>query len=158
MNVDRLNDLETIDPRPLPPWRADAFTEIEIEPDRETARDRAETVRSTSDIVVYSDASECGGHLGATVVALNDKLEVAESQQVQVGPIDRWSIHVAELIGIFYAIGIVFKMAHQHQPQTDNGQHQSSATADHRYRQSRARETNQDNGSSTRSSRLPPRL
>lgn len=122
MNVDRLNDLETIDPRPLPPWRAEAFTEIEIGPDRETARDRAETVRSTSDIVVYSDASGREGHLGAAVVALDDNLEIAESQEVQVGPMDRWSVHVAELIGIFYAISMVFKMAHQHSRTADRRQ------------------------------------
>ena len=26
---------------------------------------------------------------------------------------NRWSVHMAELIGIFYAISIVFKLAHQ---------------------------------------------
>ena len=108
-----LDELETIDPRPLPPWRTETFTEIEIETDRETARERAEAVRSTSDIVVYSDASGREGHLGAAVVALDDNLEVIESQQVQVGPMDRWSVHVAELIGIFYAISTVFKIGHQ---------------------------------------------
>ena len=103
---ERLNDLETIDPRPLPPWRTEPFTEIEIEPDRETARDRAGTIRSTSDIIIYSDASGREGYLGAAAVALNDSLEITESQQVQVSPIDRWSVHVAELIGIFYAISL----------------------------------------------------
>jgi ribonuclease HI len=122
MNVDRLNDLETIDPRPLPPWRVEAFTEIEIGPDREAARDRADSVRSTSDIVVYSDASGREGHLGAAVVVLDDNMEIAESQQVQVGPMDRWSVHVAELIGIFYAISIVFKIAHQHSRTADEQQ------------------------------------
>lgn len=34
MDVDRLRELETIDPRPLPPWRTNAFTEIELENDR----------------------------------------------------------------------------------------------------------------------------
>jgi hypothetical protein len=122
MNVDRLNDLETIDPRPLPPWRVEAFTEIEIGPDREATRDRADSVRSTSDIVVYSDASGREGHLGAAAVALDDNLEIAESQQVQVGPMDRWSVHVAELIGIFYAISILFKIAHQHSRTADEQQ------------------------------------
>jgi ribonuclease HI len=112
MDLERLDELETIDPRPLPPWRAESFTEIEVEPDRETARERAEAVRATSDLVVYSDASGRDGHLGAAVVALNDNLEVIESQQVQVGPMDRWSVHVAELIGIFQAISTVFKIAH----------------------------------------------
>jgi hypothetical protein len=55
MNLERLNELETIDPRPLPPWRAESFTEIEIQSDRETARERAENVQTTSDLVVYSD-------------------------------------------------------------------------------------------------------
>jgi hypothetical protein len=111
MNLDRLNDLETIDPRPLPPWRAESFTEIEIGSDRDTARDRAETVGSISDIVVYSDASGRESHLG-----------VAEPQQVQVGPMDHWSIHVAELIGIFCAISVVFKIAHQRSRTVDRRQ------------------------------------
>jgi hypothetical protein len=59
----------------------------------------AETVRSTSVIVVYSDASGHEGHFGAVVIALDDNLEATESQQIQVGPIGRWSVHVAELIG-----------------------------------------------------------
>ncbi|CDM38421.1 Probable transposable element [Penicillium roqueforti FM164] len=113
MDVDRLNELETIDPRPLPPWRKDAFVEIELEPDRERARDRAESAKDTSDIVVYSDASGREGHLGAAVVALDDNDEVVESQQIQVGPMERWSVHVAELIGIFYAVNMVYKLVHQ---------------------------------------------
>ncbi|KAJ5340123.1 reverse transcriptase [Penicillium brevicompactum] len=75
MDVDRLNELETINPHPLPPWRPDAFTEIELEPDRETARERAVSAKNTSDIVVYSDASGREGHLGAAIVALNDNDE-----------------------------------------------------------------------------------
>jgi ribonuclease HI len=131
MNPERLNDLEIIDPRPLPPWRTEAFTEIEIEPDRETARDRADTIRSTSDIIIYSDASGREGYLGAAAVALNDSLEITESQQVQVGPIDRWSVHVAELIGIFYAISLVFKIAHQH-PRTADERQTASILCDSR--------------------------
>ena len=114
MNVGRLGELETIDPRLLPPWQAEPFTEIEIQPDRETVRERAEAVRSTAGIVVYSDASGYQSHLGAAVVALDDELKIIESRQVQVGPMDRWSVHVAELIGIFHAISSVLKLAHQH--------------------------------------------
>ncbi|MDN6490718.1 MAG: hypothetical protein L0K41_10005 [Yaniella sp.] len=113
MDLDRLNELETIDPRPLPPWRADAFAKIEIESDREIARERADTARSTSDAIVYSDASGLKDHLGVAVVALDANLEVVGSEQIQVGPMDRWSVHVAELIGIFYAISMVFRLAHQ---------------------------------------------
>lgn len=60
--------------------------------------------------MVYSDASGREGHLGGAVSALDDALEVIESQQVQVGPMDRWSVHVAEMIGILYAISTVFKI------------------------------------------------
>src|SRR5699024_6832530 len=31
MNLERLAELETINSRPLPPWRAEPFTEIEIQ-------------------------------------------------------------------------------------------------------------------------------
>ncbi|THC94138.1 hypothetical protein EYZ11_006387 [Aspergillus tanneri] len=75
LNLERLHDLEVIDPTPLPPWRTEAFSEIEIEPDREIAMERAEAV--------------------------------------QVGPMGRWSVHAAELIGILYAINIINKIALQ---------------------------------------------
>jgi ribonuclease HI len=105
--------------------------DIEIGSDGEAARDRAETIRSTSDIVVYSDASGRDGHLGAAVVALDDNLEITESQQVQVGSMDHWSVHVAELIGIFYAVSIVFKIAHQ-QVRSVDGQQTATILCDSR--------------------------
>lgn len=49
-----------------------AFMEIEIKSGRETARERAEVVRPTSNIVVCPDASGREGHLGAAVVAFDD--------------------------------------------------------------------------------------
>jgi ribonuclease HI len=72
-------------------------------------------------IVVYSDASGSEGHLGAAVAALDNSPEAIESQQVQVGPMDRWSVHVAELIGIFYAVSTVFKISHQ-RPRAEQNQ------------------------------------
>ena len=84
--------METIDPRPLPPWRREAFAEVEIEPDREAARERAETIGTRAGIVVYSDASGRQGHVGAAVAAVDDNLEVIESQHIYVGPMDRWSV------------------------------------------------------------------
>ena len=53
------------------------------------------------------------GHLGATVIALDD-LRVIESWQIRVEPMNRWSVHVAELIGIFHSISSVLKVAHWH--------------------------------------------
>ena len=63
----------------LPPQRKEAFSEIEIKLDREIAIERAEAVRLTADIVVYSDALGREGHLGAVVAALNDLLETIDS-------------------------------------------------------------------------------
>jgi ribonuclease HI len=83
----------------------------EIESDSETAMERAEASRSTSDVVVYSGASGRQGHLGAAVAVLDNDLKITESLQIQVGPMDRWSVHAAELIGIPYAINIVNKIA-----------------------------------------------
>ncbi|KAJ5135375.1 uncharacterized protein N7515_004653 [Penicillium bovifimosum] len=81
MDPSRLATLESIDPRPLPPWSTEAFAEIEIEPDRELAKERADKAQSHSDLVIYSDASGREGHLGAAVVTLNENDEVMESQQ-----------------------------------------------------------------------------
>lgn len=66
-----VSKLEAIDPPPLPPYRADAFTQIVIEPYRKVAKDRAESVRSTSHITVDSDASGLDGLLGVAVVAID---------------------------------------------------------------------------------------
>lgn len=82
MNLDRLGELVTINPRLLPLWQAEPFTEIEIQPDCETAREQAEAVWSTAGIVIYSDASRCQSHLGAAIVALDDELKIIESRQV----------------------------------------------------------------------------
>ena len=113
MDLERLREIEMIDPTPLPPWRSEAFSKIEIEPDKEIAIERAEAARSASDIVVYSDASGRQGHLGAAATTLNDSTETVESLQIQVGPMDRWSVHAAELVGILYAINIINKAALQ---------------------------------------------
>lgn len=111
MNLERLQHLEMIDPRQRPPWRTEAFTEIEIEPDREMATQQAEAIQSNSNIVAYSDASGRQGHLGAAAVILNNNLEVSKSLQSQVGPMNRWSVHAAELIGILQAINLINKFA-----------------------------------------------
>lgn len=46
------------------------------------------------------------------IVKLDKNQEVTESRQFQIGPIDQWSVHVAELIGILYAINLVYKIAY----------------------------------------------
>lgn len=126
MSLERLRELEMIDPTPLPPWRPEAFSKIEIEPDRETAIEKAEALHSHSDIVIYSDASGRQGHLGAAAVALNRNLGINQFLQIQVGPMDRWSVHAAELIRILYAINLINKIALQGRRST--GRRARSAT------------------------------
>ena len=120
MSLEKLHELEMIDPTPLPPWRTEAFSNIEIEPDKGIAIERAEAARSKSDVVVYSDASGRHGHLGAAAVGLNNSSpETTESLQIQVGPMDRWSVHAAELLGVLYATTLINKIALQHRRPAD---------------------------------------
>lgn len=118
MSLEILDGLETINPRPLPPWGPPAFEEIEVEFDRDAARNKALATRATFDIMVYSDALGRHGHLGAAVVALDKNLEVIELRRTQVGLMDQWSVQVAELIGIFHAISLVYKRARRDQKMT----------------------------------------
>lgn len=71
MDLDRLQALETIEPRPLAPWRTPAFTEIDIEPDREKAKDKTSARRAMAGISVFPDASGQNNQLGAAAVALD---------------------------------------------------------------------------------------
>lgn len=99
--------IEMIDPTPIPPWRPEGFSKIEVEPNREAAIEKAEATWSTSDLVIYSDASERQGHLGAAAAAIDEMQQTTDRVQIQVGIMDRWSVHAAELIGILYAINII---------------------------------------------------
>lgn len=108
MSLEKLDRLEIIDPRALPPWRPEAFKEIEFEPDQEIARGRALAIRATWDIVVYySDARRRHDSLGAGVVTLDKEQEVTPNPHRSAGPIGQWSVHVFDLIEIFCAISLV---------------------------------------------------
>jgi ribonuclease HI len=114
MSLERLHELEMIDPTPLPPWQTGAFSSIEIEPDRETAIKQARAARSKSDVIVYSDASGRHGHLGAAAIGFHkNSPEAIKSLQTQVGPMDRWAVHAAKLLGVLYAITLINKIAVQ---------------------------------------------
>lgn len=82
IDLNRLNKLETIDPQPLPLQHADAFAKIKIESDQEIAREQADTAQSTSNTIIYSDASGLKDHLGMAVVVLDANLEVVGSKQI----------------------------------------------------------------------------
>jgi ribonuclease HI len=107
MDRERLSVLETIDYRPLAPWDPPAFEEIRIDSDRDRASDSASALATLPRTVVYSDASASQDVLGAAAVILDHSGNIAESRQVSVGPRKHWSIHMAELIGIYYAIDLI---------------------------------------------------
>ncbi|CAI7650294.1 unnamed protein product, partial [Penicillium manginii] len=46
MTLDRLNSLEIINPKPLPPWEPNAFAEISITPAREAAEQEARNLQN----------------------------------------------------------------------------------------------------------------
>ena len=71
MDLDRLQALKTINPKPQPPWQTPAFIEIEIEPDRKKLQAESSTRQAAPGITVYSDASGQQDNLGAAAVALD---------------------------------------------------------------------------------------
>jgi hypothetical protein len=107
MDREHLSVLETIDYTPLAPWDPPAFEEISIDSDRDRASDSALALATLPSTVVYSDASASQDDLGAAAVILDHSRNIAESRQVSVGSKKHWSIHAAELIGIYYAIDLV---------------------------------------------------
>jgi hypothetical protein len=107
MDLERLDALETIDPKPLRPWSPPAFAEIRIDLDRDRASDNAAALLAEPGAVVYSDASASQDHLGAAAVILNHIMEITDSRQVGIGMKTHWSIHAAELIGIYLAIELI---------------------------------------------------
>jgi hypothetical protein len=109
MKIEQLTGLETIDPTPSTPWNGPPFVEIDIEPNRDKAEENATTLLASPGTVIYSDASGRKGLPGAAAVILNGDQAVADSRRVSIGPMTNWSVHAAELIGIFYAINLVLK-------------------------------------------------
>ncbi|BAE66183.1 unnamed protein product [Aspergillus oryzae RIB40] len=115
MDLNRLQALETIDPTPLAPWRTQPFTEIEIEPDREKAKANASARQAMTGATVFSDASGQQNQLGAAAVALDKNQQILGSRQISIGSMSYWSVYAAELMAIYYAIGLVFQLAQKNQ-------------------------------------------
>jgi ribonuclease HI len=111
MKVEQLDGLETIDPTPITPWESPPFIEIDIEPERDKANEKATALLASPRAVIYSDASGKKGLLGAAAVTVDREQTVADSRQVSIGSMTNWSVHAAELIGIFYATSLVLKTA-----------------------------------------------
>jgi ribonuclease HI len=107
MNLRRLAAIEVIDPKPLAPWTSLPIKEIKIETDRDQAIADAKALAANPSSVVYSDASEHQGHLGAAAVILDDNESPLDTRQTGIGLRSHWSIPTAELIGIYLAMELI---------------------------------------------------
>ncbi|CEL10491.1 Putative Reverse transcriptase [Aspergillus calidoustus] len=121
METDRLRTLETIDPTPQPPWQTPAFAEIDIEPDREKAKDKALARLNGTGIAIFSDTSGQRNELGAAAVLLDQSHQILQARQISIGSMEHWSVYAAELMAIYYAISLAFStaMKNQNTPATE---------------------------------------
>ena len=88
MDLGRLQALETIDPKPQPPWQRPVFMEIDIDPDREKAQEKSLIRQAAPGISVYSDASGQQDNLGAAAVTL-DQMRISYDPDRSL--LDQWS-------------------------------------------------------------------
>jgi DNA repair protein RadC len=115
MDPVQLQALETINPTPQPPWQAPAFTEINIKPDRDKAKEKAAARQKAASITVFSNASGQHNCLGAAVVALDQSQNITQHRKVCIGSMEHWSVYAAELMAIYYAISLVLKIRMENQ-------------------------------------------
>jgi ribonuclease HI len=130
MDLARLQALEKIDPTPLAPWRTPAFTEIDIEPDREKAKENASARQKAASVTVFSDASGQQSHLGAAAVALDQDGNITQSRQISVGSMEYWSVYAAELMAIYYAISLVYQISQTKQEALGTGREPATILTD----------------------------
>jgi hypothetical protein len=79
MNLKAVQNLEVISPKSLEPWRQPAFKSIDIENDKKRANEKIINLINTPETVIYPDASEKKGHLGAAMIILNRYNEIKKS-------------------------------------------------------------------------------
>jgi hypothetical protein len=104
LDLDFAKTPETIDPRLLAPWRQPVFQVIDIDDDREEARQKIDSLMNAPETVIYCDRSEKKKNLGAAAVVLDRHSKVKRSWQASIGLRKYWSVHAAELIAIYHAV------------------------------------------------------
>jgi DNA repair protein RadC len=127
IRLEQLDRLETINLKPMAPWKPSGFMEINIKLDQEKAKDKATALQASSNMVVFLDASGQNNQLGVAAVMLDHNQKVVESRQLPIGSMAHWSVYAAELIGIFYAISLVLKVVSS-RPRTLTTPQQEPAT------------------------------
>ena len=67
------------------------------------------------------DALGHDNYLRVVAVALDWHQKIVVSRTTTIGPMAQWSIHIAELIGIYYVISLAFRLSHQIKQPTQSG-------------------------------------
>jgi ribonuclease HI len=110
LELDQLEDMETIGTCPLPPWEDPPFGLIQINTDQTTAKDQVLLATRHPHTVMYTDASARKGLLGAAVIMMDSMDNVCTAWSINVGPDWKWTIHAAELIAVYYAIELAMRV------------------------------------------------
>jgi ribonuclease HI len=119
VDLNRLQALETINPKPQQPWQTSALTAIDIiEPAREKAMDKASARQKAAGIAISSDASGQHNELGAAAVALDQDQKILHSRQICIGSMEHWSVCAVELMAIYHAISLAYQTAMKNQNTT----------------------------------------
>jgi hypothetical protein len=103
-DLNRPQELETIDPRPLEPWQEPFIERIDLEGDIEKTVDKIDRLTNSRSRIIYTTATEKKKQLGVAVVELNHRNEVTRSQRTSIGSKSTWSTHLAQLIAISKAV------------------------------------------------------
>jgi DNA repair protein RadC len=72
-----------------------------------SAKEKAAELQFNPENVVYCDASERQERLGAAAVTLDHNQRILQSRQLYIGTKEHWSVHAAELIGIYQSLELI---------------------------------------------------
>ena len=106
MDIEAMETLEIIDPTPPPPWTRPTFDKVTITNDKLQAQDEADELAEKGEILIYTDASAKDGTVGAAVV-MYPETQQQRTRQPGVRLASKWTVHVAELIAISQAVGMI---------------------------------------------------
>jgi hypothetical protein len=102
----QLEPVEVIDTCAREPWHQPAFEHIEVEMNKERAKQNTHAAMLDPLLVIYSDGSAIGANLGAAAVMLDSNGKVSRAKQAGAGSNQNRTVCCAELIAIYHAIHI----------------------------------------------------
>ena len=105
LNLDQLNEIETISTCPPPPWEPCPFVAITYGTTRDQSLESIKrTVSQAPEAIIYTDAASTDGNLGAAAVIIDQDRQVQSSSAIGVGSSKHYSVHAAEMIAIHSGI------------------------------------------------------